>query len=115
MNITIDGIQVEFSAEDTNIVEAAGRSDIRIPAQCYLANRKHGCCKVCVIEVNGEEKYACVTKPQEGMQIVFDRDDLNTLRKERIVAYSKAKNDPSLRCECDCAEVDDRSSGLSCC
>lgn len=115
MNITIDGIQVEFLAEDTNIVEAAGRSGIRIPAPCYRANRKHGCCKGCVIEVNGEEKYACATKPQEGMQVVVDREDLKTLRKERIAAYSKAKNDPSLRCECDCAGVDGCSSDSNCC
>lgn len=115
MKMTIDGVQVEIFENDKTLLEVAGRYDIHIPSPCYLAKRKHGCCKGCVVEVDGEQKYACVTTPEKGMQVVVDREDLNQLRKERIAVYSNAKNDPAAQCTCDCTEVGDCSSTSACC
>lgn len=108
MNVHIDGKEIEIFADDNNIVEIAKRVGIGIPAPCYYDNRKGGCCKACLIEINGEEKYACCTKPIEGMNIVFKRQDLDNIRKERLMAYKAGKNGG---CNCNC----NSNSNSDCC
>ncbi len=88
-SIVIDGKTVDVSPEDNNIVDVAKRAKISIPAPCYLNGRKKGCCKACVVEIEGEQKYACATRPTEGMEIVLDRPDLKELRKERVKEYGQ--------------------------
>ena len=105
MNVTIDGKQIELTEQDTNIVELTKRASVKLPAPCYIAQRKKGCCKGCVVEVNGEQKYACVTKPEPDMHIIVDREDLNELRKDRIAAYRENQNNPDARCDCDCSQT----------
>ena len=102
INIAIDEKEVKVLAEDKNIVDIAKRVQIKIPAPCYTANRKNGCCKACVVEINGDHQYACSTKPQVGMIIITDREDLNLLRKKRISDYRK--NIPTEAPGCSCAE-----------
>jgi NADH dehydrogenase/NADH:ubiquinone oxidoreductase subunit G len=103
MKITIDGKEIKISDNDKNIVDVADREKISIPAPCYRANRKKGCCNACVIEVNGEKIYACSTKPLDGMNIIFARDDLKELRRERLTKYQEAIKDSGKGCECDCS------------
>ena len=103
MKINIDGKQIDISPNDKNIVDVADRAKIAIPAPCYRSNRSKGCCQVCVVEINGENKYACVTKPLCGMYIIVDRDDLNKIRKERIKKYQKMPKNISKGCNCDCS------------
>lgn len=55
MDITIDGRQVEIGEDDTNIVEVADREKIRITAPCFRAKRKKGCCKACVVDIDGKQ------------------------------------------------------------
>lgn len=105
MNVTIDGKQVELTEQDINIVELAKRASVKLPAPCYIAKRKKGCCKGCVVEVDGEQKYACVTKPEPDMSIIVDREDLNELRKSRIAAYRDNQNSPDACCDCDCSQT----------
>lgn len=114
MNVVIDGKQIEFSAEDMNLVELAERNGVRIPAPCFHAQRKTGCCNGCVVEVDGEQQYACVTTPRDGMQIVVNRDDLNALREDRIRAYSAVKDDPTKWIKCDCDDATCCSSNGCC-
>ena len=87
MKVMIDGKEVEIYEADKNIVEVAARAGVVIPAPCYRGNREKGCCQACVVEVDGKEAYACVTKPDDGMRITVSREDLNQLRKERVKAY----------------------------
>ncbi|MFH2138192.1 MAG: 2Fe-2S iron-sulfur cluster-binding protein [Candidatus Omnitrophota bacterium] len=103
MKINIDGKQIEIFPNDKNIVDAADRAKIALPAPCYRANRAKGCCKVCVIEINGENKYACVIKPLDGMNIIVDREDLNQVRKERMKKYQKMPKNAAQSCSCDCS------------
>jgi len=101
----IDGKEIEITPEDENIVDVAGRAKIKIPAPCYIAKRKKGCCHSCVIEINGKTEYACGTKPLDGMSITFNREDLNEIRKEKIKAYRKLPElpkDPFLTGGCGC-------------
>lgn len=105
MKINIDGKQVKVLPNDKNIVDVADRAKITIPAPCYRTNRSKGCCQVCVVKINGENKYACVTKPLDGMDISVDREDLNKVRKERIKEYKKIPLKSSKGCLCNCSET----------
>ena len=100
MKIEIDGREIEFLKDDLNIVDIAKRAGIHIPAPCYNAGRSGGCCRVCVIEIEGIQKYACCTKPEEGMEIALMRDDLERVREKRIQEYGQNKHEA---CECDCS------------
>lgn len=115
MKITIDKKEIEVLSEDKNIVDVADRAKIGIPAPCYRANRKKGCCNACVIEIDSKQEFACVTKPQNGMDIVLNRPDLVELRKERLLEYKKnmktATEDSGCGCGCGCAS--EKSEG--CC
>jgi predicted molibdopterin-dependent oxidoreductase YjgC len=106
MKIRIDGQDITIFNEDKNIVDVAKRAKIGIPAPCYYNDRKGGCCKGCLIEINGEEKYACCTKPEDGMNIIYKRDDLDVIRKKRIKKYAMGNAEP---CNCGC------SSNSDCC
>lgn len=99
--ITIDGIELDVSDPSKNLVDIAKEVNISIPAPCYHAKRKNGCCKACVVEADGEQTYACATKPRDGMKITVNREDLNDLRKESLLAYKKnLENDTPMKCEC---------------
>jgi len=113
MKVKIDGKEVEIFSDDKNIVDLADREKIGIPAPCYKAGRKKGCCKACLIEINGKHEYACVVKPTDGMNIIFDRADLAQIRKERLLAYQDSQVNRSKGCCCSCENVD--SGKNNCC
>ncbi len=98
----IDGKKVSILSTDKNIVDVAKRNKIALPAPCYLSNRVNGCCKVCVVEIAGKQKYACTTAPEDDLEVIVDRTDLNSLRKERIVEYQQGKHD-NTPCDCGCS------------
>lgn len=99
--ITIDGIELAVSDPSKNLVDMAKEVNISIPAPCYHAQRKNGCCKACVAEADGEQIYACATKARDGMNVIVNREDLNTLRRERLLAYKQnLKNDTPMECGC---------------
>lgn len=89
ISLTLDGKSIDVHPEDNNIVDVAARAKIAIPAPCYLAKRKYGCCNACVIEVDGKQKFACSTSPKNGMNITVNREDLKALRKERLLKYKE--------------------------
>lgn len=107
-SVTIDGQVVEVTPFDNNILDIASRAEIRIPAPCYRDQRSKGCCNACVVEIDGQQKFACSTIPHNGMNIVVDRADLKAIRKQRLLEYKegiKAGN------PCDCSSP---SSGDCC-
>lgn len=90
MKIKIDAKEILVKDANKNIVEVAAENGITITAPCFRNKRKHGCCGACVVEIGGVQKYACGTKPQDGMNIIYDREDLANLRKERLNKYAQA-------------------------
>jgi len=90
MKITIDKKEMMVKDPNMNIVDIAKENGITITAPCYRNKKKHGCCKACVIEADGEQKYACGTKPHDGMDITYDREDLKQIRDERLAKYADA-------------------------
>ena len=70
-NVTIDGRQLEFEAEET-ILEVARRNGIFIPTLCHIKGaRPTGACRVCVVEVQGARTLlpACATPAAPNMVV----------------------------------------------
>ena len=88
MKITIDNQEIKVNKIEDNIVDIAQENGINIVAPCYRNKNKGGCCKACVIEVDGKEQYACGTKPFDGMNITYNREDLEELRRKRRKEYA---------------------------
>jgi NADH dehydrogenase/NADH:ubiquinone oxidoreductase subunit G len=107
MSVTIDGHVVEIAAGDKNIVDVADRAGMRIPAACYRAGRSDGCCRGCVVDIGGEQKFACATVPEDGMAVVVDRADLNAIRNKRLLEY-RERIESGGSCRCDCSGSSDR-------
>lgn len=106
-SLTIDGQKVGFVSCDTNLVDVAARAGITIPAPCFRNERFDECCKICLVEINGKHAYACSTKPEEGMNIVVLRNDLNEIRKQSVIEFKKKLKENSnaahtSSCSCGC-------------
>lgn len=74
VTLTINGQDVTVP-EDATIMDAAESLDIRIPHLCFLKGiNEIGACRVCCVEVEGEEKLvaSCKTKVAEGMKVHTD-------------------------------------------
>ncbi len=98
-SVTIDGRKIAVVPGDKNIVDVASRANIKIPAPCYRAQQKKGCCGACVIEIDGEQKYACAMPPENAMNIVVNRSDLKAIRKQRLQEYKEGvKSGKPLEC-----------------
>lgn len=89
-SVTIDGNIVELTPFDNNVIEMISRANIKIPAPCYRTKRIKGCCSVCVVEIDGEQQFACSTVPQHGMNIIVGTKDLKAIRKHRLLEYKES-------------------------
>ncbi len=87
MKVKFDGKILETHDENETIVSLADKHGIHIEAPCHRNNKKYGSCAGCNVEVNGEDKYACVTKVTDGMVINYDREDLNQKRNQKLAKY----------------------------
>ena len=112
MKVKIDGVLIDVIPEDKNIVDVADRAKVGLTAPCYRTKSNKGCCEACVVEIDGTQVLACGTKPEDGMNIVVKRDDLNTLRTQRIIEYAKKPETAHGGCSCGC-DCSDGSRG--CC
>lgn len=103
MHIKIDGRSIEVINLNQTIVDIAASNGIGIPAPCYKAKRKYGCCNGCAVLVNGELKYACTVRPTRDMDIKVNTEALKALRRENLMKYKEAiKKGEKLECKCDC-------------
>jgi len=115
MKIKIDGkdIGIDLKDQNKNIVDIADDNGISIVAPCYRNNHKYGCCNACLILVDGDKKYACATKPYDGMEIIYKSKELSAERKVKRKIYADAiKSGKHNNSSCCSSEV---SSDESCC
>ncbi len=80
----IDGQDIA-AREDETILELARENGIRIPTLCYLEGvTPWGGCRLCMVEIKGSTRLfpACMTYPQEGMDVNTTSERLNTYRKQ---------------------------------
>ncbi|WP_102377537.1 formate dehydrogenase subunit alpha [Raoultibacter timonensis] len=85
-SIAIDGVRLEVS-ERTTILEAAREAGIRIPTLCYLKDVSAiGSCRVCVVEVEGEEHPvpSCTTVARDGMVVTTSSPKLASYRRTAL-------------------------------
>lgn len=102
MKIKIDGKEIKIENTDKNIVEVAKKAGINITAPCYRNGRSGGCCKACLIKVDGKESYACGTTPQDGMDIIYNNSELKAERTRRLKRYAtNIKNKEVIKNSCN--------------
>ena len=86
VNLIIDGKNVSV-AEGTTILQAAASVGIIIPTLCYYKGLNEiGACRVCVVEVKGENKLcaACQSKVREGMEIFTNSPKVRDARRINV-------------------------------
>lgn len=88
MKITIDAKEIVVTDPNKNIVQIGEEHGITITAPCFRNKKQKGCCKACLIEIDGIQKYACGTKPTDGMKVIYNRKDLSEIRTDRLAKYA---------------------------
>lgn len=81
--LTIDGRDIGARAEET-ILDVARENGIDIPTLCFLEGLSSiGACRMCLVEVKGSRRLlpACVTRVEEGMEVVTNSERLQTYRR----------------------------------
>ncbi|GAM61087.1 hypothetical protein JCM19232_4029 [Vibrio ishigakensis] len=102
-SIEIDGQTGSLKPDDSNLVEVAQRLKINIPAPCLKNGRRDGCCKACVVEVDGKRDFACSTRPKSGMKVTVRTKELDAIRKASIKEYKQnVKSGNTTACNCSC-------------
>lgn len=102
-SLEIDGQTSTLKPDDSNLVEVAQRLKINIPAPCLKNGRRDGCCKACLVEVDGQQTYACSTKPKSGMKVTVRTKELDAIRKTSIKEYKQnVKTGNTTACNCSC-------------
>lgn len=86
VNLTIDNKAISVPS-GTTIMDAAERNDIIIPRLCYLKGiNEIGACRVCVVEVEGQDKLipSCNNTVEEGMVVYTDSPRVRMNRKNTV-------------------------------
>jgi len=87
IKINIDGREIE-TTQGEYILNAARANDIFIPAICYLTRCSPTlACRLCLVEADGKQVYACNAKSKEGMNIVTSTDNIETERRSIMEVY----------------------------
>ncbi|WP_187647831.1 NADH-quinone oxidoreductase subunit G [Nitrosophilus labii] len=87
IKIIIDGKECE-TRDGEFILNVARANDIFIPAICYLT----GCsptlaCRLCLVEADGKQVYACNAKAKDGMNVVTVTENIIKERRAIMEVY----------------------------
>lgn len=85
--INIDNIAITCQ-EGEYILDVARKNGIYIPAICYL-NRCSPtlACRLCLVEIDGKQAYACNAKAKAGMNIVTESEEIRIERRSIMEVY----------------------------
>ncbi len=87
ISIKIDGKEYK-AKEGEYILNAARANDIFIPAICYLTRCSPTlACRICLVEADGKQVYACNAKVKEGMEITVDTPNILEERRAIMEVY----------------------------
>ncbi|MBE0513656.1 NADH-quinone oxidoreductase subunit G [Sulfurimonas sp.] len=87
ISINIDGREIE-TQEGEYILNAARANDIFIPAICYLTRCSPTlACRLCLVEADGKQVYACNAKSKEGMSVVTSTENIIKERRAIMEVY----------------------------
>ncbi len=87
VTINIDGKEIQ-TQEGEFILNAARANDIFIPAICYLTRCSPTlACRICLVEADGKQVYACNAKAKDGMQITTSTENIELERRAIMEVY----------------------------
>ncbi|MBU1658558.1 NADH-quinone oxidoreductase subunit G [bacterium] len=87
ITINIDGREVQ-TQEGEYILNAARANDIFIPAICYLTRCSPTlACRICLVEADGKQVYACNAKAKDGMSITTSTQTIEAERRAIMEVY----------------------------
>jgi len=87
ITINIDGKEIE-TQEGEFILNAARANDIFIPAICYLTRCSPTlACRICLVEADGKQVYACNAKSKDGMNITTSTENIELERRAIMEVY----------------------------
>ncbi len=87
ITINIDGRDIQ-TTEGEFILNAARANDIFIPAICYLTRCSPTlACRICLVEADGKQVYACNAKAKEGMNITTSTENIVAERRAIMEVY----------------------------
>ncbi|MCF6310298.1 MAG: NADH-quinone oxidoreductase subunit G [Sulfurimonas sp.] len=87
ITINIDGKEVQ-TQEGEFILNAARANDIFIPAICYLTRCSPTlACRICLVEADGKQVYACNAKSKDGMKITTSTENIEKERRAIMEVY----------------------------
>jgi NADH-quinone oxidoreductase subunit G len=87
ITISIDGKEVQ-TQEGEFILNAARANDIFIPAICYLTRCSPTlACRICLVEADGKQVYACNAKSKDGMQVTTSTENIEKERRAIMEVY----------------------------
>jgi NADH-quinone oxidoreductase subunit G len=87
ITITIDGKAVQ-TQEGEFILNAARANGVFIPAICYLSRCSPTlACRICLVEADGKQVYACNAKAKEGMNVVTSTSTIEDEKRAIMEVY----------------------------
>ncbi len=87
ITINIDGKEVQ-TQEGEFILNAARANDIFIPAICYLTRCSPTlACRICLVEADGKQVYACNAKSKDGMNITTSTQTIEVEKRAIMEVY----------------------------
>ena len=87
VTISIDGVEYK-AKEGEYILNAARANDVFIPAICYLTRCSPTlACRLCLVEADGKQVYACNTKVKDGMSVTVDTPNILEERRAMMEVY----------------------------
>ena len=87
ININIDGKEIQ-TQEGEFLLNAARANDIYIPAICYLSRCSPTlACRICLVEADGKQVYACNAKAKDGMSITTTTENIQKERRAIMEVY----------------------------
>jgi len=80
-SFSLDGKLIPYT-EGQTIIQAAMAAGEYIPHLCFNPEFKpHGSCKLCTVKVKGRQIASCTEKPQPGLQVESNTQELNDERR----------------------------------
>jgi len=87
ITLTIDGKECQ-TQEGEYLLNVARSNNIYIPAICYLTRCSPTlACRLCLVEADGKQVYACNAKAKEGMQITTSSENIEKERRAIMEVY----------------------------
>ncbi len=87
LNLTIDGKEIQAKEGET-LLNIARANDIFIPALCYVTRCTPTlACRVCLVEADGKQVYACNAKAKEGMSVNVTTENIAKERRAIMEVY----------------------------